>query len=236
MYEPLKEFVIKHSRDVDVFCLQEVFDNDPSKPSRIQKEARTNCYSEIKNLLPDFNSYIHSRQDNEESNAVFVRKSITLEKEGDTFLYGSKNSWMSDNLDSYPVNMEYIEFADKDKKNFLICNLHGFWTHDGKRDNPIRFEQSKKILEFLEKYNRSKIICGDFNLLPDTESIKMLEDSGLKNLIKEYSITSTRSHYYPKEHPKFADYCFVSPEVEVKDFKVLPDVVSDHLPLYLEFE
>jgi len=34
---------------------------------------------------------------------------------------------------------------------------------------------------------------------------------------------------------KFADYVFVSPEVTVKDFMVLQDQVSDHLPLWVEF-
>ncbi len=64
--------------------------------------------------------------------------------------------------------------------------------------------------------------------------MKKLEDFGLRNLIKEYGITSTRTSFYTKPE-KFADYMLVSPGVEVKDFKVLPDEVSDHSPLYLEF-
>ncbi|HEU0081016.1 MAG TPA: hypothetical protein VFQ72_03260 [Candidatus Paceibacterota bacterium] len=31
-------------------------------------------------------------------------------------------------------------------------------------------------------------------------------------------------------------YVFVSPGIKVKEFKVLPDVVSDHAPLFLDFE
>ena len=57
----------------------------------------------------------------------------------------------------------------------------------------------------------------------------------MKNLIKEYKVTTTRSHFYTKEH-KFADYILVSPEIEVKKFEVIQDVVSDHLPLMLEFD
>jgi len=59
----------------------------------------------------------------------------------------------------------------------------------------------------------------------------------MRNLIKDYDITSTRSKLYTK-HKKpvlFADYIFTSPEIEVRDFKVLPDVVSDHLPLLLDY-
>jgi hypothetical protein len=46
------------------------------------------------------------------------------------------------------------------------------------------------------------------------------------NLVKDYNVTSTRSSHYPKEE-KFADYIFVSKDIEVKDFKVLPDEVND---------
>ncbi len=63
----------------------------------------------------------------------------------------------------------------------------------------------------------------------------MIEDLPTRNLIKEYSVQSTRSSYYKKEL-RFADYMFVSPEVNITDFKVLPDEVSDHLAMYLDFK
>ena len=72
-----------------------------------------------------------------------------------------------------------------------------------------------------------------FNLKPDTESIQIIEN-GMNNLITQYDITSTRSNWYTKEE-RFADYIFTSPEIIIKTFEVLPDVVSDHLPLFLEF-
>jgi endonuclease/exonuclease/phosphatase family metal-dependent hydrolase len=79
----------------------------------------------------------------------------------------------------------------------------------------------------------SRILCGDFNLLPNTDSLTILEQ-GMRNLIKEYPVTSTRSRFYEKPD-KFADYILVSPEVVVEDFQVLDEAVSDHLPLLLEF-
>ena len=96
-------------------------------------------------------------------------------------------------------------------------------------------ERMKKIAELIKTIEGEVVICGDFNLLPDTKSIKMLEEAGLVNLIKEYRITSTRTSLYSKSE-KFADYIFVSKGVSVKDFKVLSDEVSDHTPLYLELE
>ncbi len=77
------------------------------------------------------------------------------------------------------------------------------------------------------------MLCGDFNLLPDSESLLMVERIGLRNLIREYGITSTRTSLYPKDG-RYADYAFISEGIQLKSFKVLPDEVSDHAPLLIE--
>jgi endonuclease/exonuclease/phosphatase family metal-dependent hydrolase len=41
--------------------------------------------------------------------------------------------------------------------------------------------------------------------------------------------------FYEKPE-KFADYMFVSKGIAVRDFQVLPDEVSDHAPLFLDFD
>jgi len=233
IFNPLLDFIKLHSRDTDIFCLQEVFNNELGVFSKIQKEAKLDIFSDLKSILPDFDFYINPAQKNEESLAIFVKKTITLQKIDEIFLYRSKNTMIGKNIATLPVNLQYITFQYNDKK-FIVCNLHGHWTPEGKGDNVIRLEQSRKIENFLNTFTGAKILCGDFNLAPNTESIKILE-AKMKNLIKEYNITSTSSHYY-KRGIKFADYAMVSPEVAVKDFQVLPDVVSDHLALYLDFE
>ena len=86
----------------------------------------------------------------------------------------------------------------------------------------------------MDKAKGKKILVGDFNLLPDTKSLKILE-KGMRNLIKEFKIKDTRGELYEKEL-RFADYALVSSDVMVLDFKVLNEKISDHLPLYLEFE
>ncbi len=85
----------------------------------------------------------------------------------------------------------------------------------------------------MDTINTPKILCGDFNLKPDTESMKILEKD-MDNLIKIYKITSTRTSLYPKEE-KFADYILTSKEIVLNKFEVLPDEVSDHAPLLLDF-
>ena len=94
--------------------------------------------------------------------------------------------------------------------------------------------QSKRIKGFMNSLKHPIILCGDFNLNPDTQSMRIL-DSGMNNMIALHHISSTRTSYYPKAG-KFADYIITSPEIKVSAFKVMPDEVSDHAPLYLDFE
>ena len=103
----------------------------------------------------------------------------------------------------------------------------------GKKDSPERIAQSKRIKAFMDTINIPKIVCGDFNLRPDTTSMQIV-DEGMTNLVKVHKVTSTRTSLYSKEE-KFADYILVSPEISVHKFSVLSDVVSDHAPLLLDF-
>lgn len=138
----------------------------------------------------------------------------------------------------------------KGDKDFLVCNIHGVSLPGDKNDSEERLEQSKTILGFARSINMPAIIGGDFNLNPDTKSVKMFEEAGYKNLIKDYKIVSTRNHFaweqaevqlvkqgfefFGKQY--FADYVFVSPEIKIKNFEVPNIEVSDHSPLILDFE
>ena len=124
-----------------------------------------------------------------------------------------------------------------------VANIHGI-SHtspglDTKRDTPGRIIQSQAILDAFESSDCPVIIGGDFNLLPDTESMKLFSQSGYRDLIREYAIPTTRNHIAWDRFPKaekyfYSDYVFVSPTVEVKGFSVPNIEVSDHLPLILE--
>ena len=114
-----------------------------------------------------------------------------------------------------------------------IMNFHGLWNGKGKGDSEDRLVQSDNIVNFVKSLTTPVILCGDFNLRPDTKSLAKIEELGLRNLIKEYGITSTRTSMYTKQE-KFADYTFVSKEVNVVDFKILPEEVSDHAAMFID--
>ena len=86
---------------------------------------------------------------------------------------------------------------------------------------------------FLDKTPNPKILCGDFNLLPETKSLRILEEN-MVDLVKKFDIHSTRSVSF-KYETRYADYMLVSPDVVVERFNAPHINVSDHLPLVLEF-
>lgn len=126
----------------------------------------------------------------------------------------------------------------KGDQEYWICNVHGTAVPFDKNDTPERISQSQDILDFLADKKGQKIIMGDFNLNPDTESVLMFERAGFRNLIREYDIDTTRNEVAWAKHPEdkqlFADYAFVSPEVTIKSFQVPKNEASDHLPMELE--
>ncbi len=114
-----------------------------------------------------------------------------------------------------------------------IANVHGL-ARPGKQDNPGRITQSERILKTLAVLDGVKIIGGDFNLNPDTKSVRLFEEAGYQNLIKNYNIKTTRNEVAWAKHPgkelAYSDYVFVKGAV-VAAFEVPQEIVSDHQPM-----
>lgn len=230
--EPLDAFVREHSKDTDIFCFQEVH-ADGSLEADLEAGERPDFLAELQGILPDFQSYF-TEQVPGTGLAVFIRNTVEVENIS-TFLLLSAEELshlkMDDGSQYYPRIVQMLELRNP---HLIVCNFHG--VHGShKKETPERTLQTARLLEVLGKHAGPKILVGDFNLNPDTESIARLEAQG-RNLVKEGGFTTTRSSYYTKrEHIPFADYAFVSPDLQVSRFEVLPDEVSDHLPLLLEF-
>lgn len=252
VYSELIEFV-EHYRDtVDIFVFQEVY-NTPTKNKYTRDTStfqspfsnvfppRATIYHDLLEKLPNHTSYFESAQDNFDylgkvdfelsfGLASFVNKKHTISEYQSIFVFRDKNSLINRDNASMGRNIQIFTINN----GITIINFHGLWNTLQKIDCPERIEQSKNIRKVLDTAAYPKILAGDYNLNPNTESLKMLEKD-MVNLIKKNNITSTRSSLYEKEN-KFADYILVSPEITIKDFKVLSDTVSDHSPLYLEFD
>ena len=233
--EPLIDFIKKH-QDVDIFCMQEIYHEAFERDEYWHHEINSNLFNDLKKVFPNHNCFFDSHLEDWWGLAIFVNKKFPIIEHGDKFVHLQKGYNVDLEKQGYTAkNIQYITIMLNNKK-LTVINLHGLWNNKGKGDFEERITQSKNIINFAKKLKNDFIICGDFNLLPETKSLKLIEQElGLRNLISEYGITSTRTSYYKKEH-KFADYVFITPGIIVKDFKVLPDEVSDHNPVYFEFE
>lgn len=238
--EKLLSFFAKYKDEVDIFCLQEVW-SGPYEHLDGQEAAGlpldhggVMVYSmqEISAILSEHVPYFCSHFLENFGLMMLIKKDIEILEEGEVFVHKHRGYFPEGDLGMHARNIQYVTF-NKDGDSFTVINFHGLWNGKGKGDSEDRLQQSENILEFTRNRTGEIILCGDFNLRPDTKSIALLEETGMRNLITEYGITSTRTSLYTKDE-KFADFAFVTPGVKVKDFKVLADEVSDHAPLFIE--
>jgi endonuclease/exonuclease/phosphatase family metal-dependent hydrolase len=238
--EGLPSFFKECGDDTDIFCLQEIWSAPYSHLEGYKaggkeidhSEIMVHGLQEISEVLAGFVPYFRPHYGDHYGLLMLVRKNIEVKIEGEIFVHKHKGYMPAGDIGNHARNIQFIT-TEFNGLPLTIINFHGLWNGQGKGDSVDRLNQSKKIKEFIETLRGNVVMCGDFNLLPNTESIQILEDIGLKNLIKEAGVTSTRTSHYTKSE-KFADYAFVSKALEVKDFKVLSEEVSDHSPLNLE--
>ncbi len=240
--ERLLSFLMEQSKDVDVFCLQEIWSAPYTHLEGVNagglelKNRDTMVYGkqEIADALSGHEYFFHPHHGNHYGLMMLVRKGMDILGSGDVFVYKDRGHIPEGDVGNHARNIQYVTFMHNGAQSTVI-NFHGLWNGKGKTDSDERILQSENIVRFIEQLNGEVVLNGDFNLLLDTDSIKILEEAGLRNLIREYGIISTRTSYYTKPE-KFADYTFVSDGVKVIDFRVLTTEVSDHSPLLLEIE
>lgn len=244
LFDQLADFLRKKRDETDIFCFQEVLFGE--RPVFTEQGLRENLFNEFKSILADFRAFERPAPAGGKFKgkilkapfglAMFVKNTIQVEDDGGFLTYSEDSAFAKSDTRTPTGNFQYARVAAGGEK-YSVGNIHGLWISGTKGDTSERIEQSEKIVNFFARENGKGILCGDFNLRPETESIAMISRE-MRNLIGEYRVESTRNELYNSmdEFKDFtADYIFVSPGARVRDFKVLGDVVSDHLPLYAEF-
>lgn len=210
----ITQFFQLHAGSVDIFCLQETVD----------------AFDTI--VEPFFDSYTriqHTKSISERESfalSMLIRKDIKIHAHGTILAAIPKTG-----LDQWII-------VERGNEKYWVCNFHGIAYPGEKEDNSERLFGSRTLIEESMRHTLPRIIMGDFNLLPSTESITMFSKEGYRDLIKEYAIPTTRNEHawnrYPEKKLLHSDYVFVTDDARVDNFSILPDIVSDHLPLVLE--
>lgn len=238
VHKELTSFLKEHSETTDVFCFQEMYHQADGKFSNAKwadDGINLQLFDYIKNLLPGHIGIFYPHFEDFWGLATFIRKDISILEEGEKFVHYSPSK-EEEQTGATSKNLQYISIELNHKK-VNIVNFHGLYGGKGfgKGDSDARIKQSENIVNFLKSFSGEIVFCGDFNLNPDTKSLKIIENMGLRNLITESGVISTRTSFY-KNEGKFADYTLVTNGVHVKKFEVLSDEVSDHNAMLLEFD
>lgn len=131
-----------------------------------------------------------------------------------------------------------VRIYDTAREGYVsVTHMHGLRDLRGKMDTPERSAQARRLLEISRTVSEPGdvvVVCGDFNVEPGSETLGILQEAGLVELVLKRGFSSTRSSYY-KKPGRFADYMLINGDDAVRDFQVIetPEV-SDHCPLLLE--
>lgn len=227
--KPFFEF-IKNYHDIDIFCFQEIYKNADSKISTDGRKVDLNLFTDLQSILKNHVGFFRPVIAGSFGMGIFVKKSIQVVDEGEIIIHD--NPHYEGTGPTHPRNLQWVKLISGDKE-WCIMNVHGLWNGMGKSDTNERITQSNEIKSFTNTIKTPFILAGDFNLRPDTESLKIVAE-GLNDLVNIYDIHSTRTSYYTKEE-RYADYIFTTKDIKVRHFEVMPNEVSDHAPLLVDF-
>jgi endonuclease/exonuclease/phosphatase family metal-dependent hydrolase len=119
-------------------------------------------------------------------------------------------------------------------RSVWVVQVHGLRDPAGKGDTPARRRQAERLAELVHRIRGPEdlvVLCGDLNLLPDSETFGVLAEAGLTDLV---GTADTRTSRYPKP-VRHASYLLVSDVSAVKHFETLTEPeVSDHRALILD--
>lgn len=221
VWDNLQKFILEEKESTDMFCFTEV---DPKLNTQLLEilSGFNFVYDDILET-----NYLNGGMDGQ---AVFIKKDISL-------INVQKKLIFDISPDDAGI-MQVLEVGVGNKR-ISIGSVHGMARPGEKLDTLARLDQSRKILDVFKNISGPKVIGGDFNLLPETESVAVFEKAGYTNLIKKFSIKNTRNRLSWERFENiqyYADYCFASKDIKVEGFEVPNLEVSDHQPLILKID
>lgn len=216
----------------DILCLQEAIDLPKGDGVIFLTVKEIQEITGLKNLFfsPVFTFNYMNRVANF-GNCIIT--SLPIEKAETIFT----NEQFMEKLDiaDREVNMRNFQHATlrtPDGTALNIINHHGYRIPEHKNGDEKSLRYCKMIADYSKTITDPLIITGDFNLVPESESMQQFEGV-TTNLVTKAGLKTTRTPHTHKT--EVCDYILVNDQVAVKHFEMSDAVVSDHAALVLEF-
>jgi len=96
----------------------------------------------------------------------------------------------------------------------------------------VRQHQILHLYHMIKETQRPYVVAGDFNALTGEKEIQLLlAASNMQNADRDMQPS------YPSRKPKrHLDFILHSPKIKVNEFKMPSVLLSDHLPLVIDFD
>lgn len=242
------------SESPDVLCLQEVVHSPATGEDWLTYRdgdhvlpQRANFFRDIAEALPGHAAFFCPAAQgvlwNDDETvpsqwglATFVRISLPIIGQAQGFVH---KDFSPHGYGDHPRsrNAHAIRIYDYEQdRTVSVAHMHGLRDLNGKMDTPERRTQARRFAGLaggLAAPDDVRVVCGDFNVEPGSETLEILAEPGLSELVTARGFAGTRTSHYTKPG-RFADYMLVSEQCEVLDFEVVTEPeVSDHCPLVL---
>jgi endonuclease/exonuclease/phosphatase family metal-dependent hydrolase len=238
----------------DVLCLQEVIHSPVAAPGWLTYRdgdhvlpQRAHLFAEVAAALPDhIATFCPAAQGtlwdgdhalpSQWGLATFVHRRFPVIGQAQGFVH---KDWSADGYGDHPRSRtgHAVRLYDPDQRRTLsVAQMHGLRDPIGKIDTPDRAVQASRFLALSEQVSTPgdlRILCGDFNVLPESETLRVLSARGFVELVTARGFPGTRTSLYRKPG-RFADYMLIDDPAAVRHFDVIVEPeVSDHCPLAL---
>ncbi len=204
------------------------------------QEVAPDMYQELIDQLKAYHYVGFARSKGSEAVPIFVKKDKYRILESNTF-------WLSDTPDIesriegsfFPRIATYVVLEDQNKQRIAFFNTHLDYASD-----EICKKQSMILSHFIDdvtnKYQSHFVLAGDFNVLPDSDTIGFLTNKYRIIYEKKDRLGLTFHNYTCDTIGLPIDYFFFSSTLKDELFRIVHHkdknfYLSDHYPIVAEF-
>ena len=238
LFEQAKQFLVE--QQADIYFLQEVYDG-----KRTDIEPRFRMVEELKKVFPTHEAYfapayLDTRKeegDIEDGNLLLSRWPLINRQ--NIFIDIPYGTYEQDTMTDWSKSPSTIQKAqvEIEGKIITLLNVHGPWNLNGTIDDERRGKMKDLILKEISEHT---ILAGDFNVRPETNTIRGIEEKMINVFKGTLSTTFNLQRKNLDVRPGYAtavvDMIFLTPNFKIQS-KLCPQVdVSDHLPLVADID